>query len=177
MTKVINLFAGAGSGKSTVAADLYSKLKLKGYNVELAREFIKKWVWNNQTPSKFDQIYILGQQTYEESILYNKVDFIITDSPILLIPFYEKLLIGEEIVKPAVFNFINFAEQHGIIYYNFWLERPTVYQDQGRYQTMEEAKEIDQKLLDWLKNHNISFDTLNNNHDDRINAILDKILK
>ena len=33
--KVLNFYGGAGIGKSTIAADIFSKLKLKGHKTEL----------------------------------------------------------------------------------------------------------------------------------------------
>ena len=43
--KVINLFAGPGTGKSTTAAGLFYKMKSKGYMVELVTEFAKDLVY------------------------------------------------------------------------------------------------------------------------------------
>jgi len=42
--KVINFYGGAGIGKSTIAADIFSKLKRKGYKTELVGEYAK-WLW------------------------------------------------------------------------------------------------------------------------------------
>ena len=42
--KVINFYGGAAIGKSTIAADMYSKLKRMGYRTELVGEFAK-WLW------------------------------------------------------------------------------------------------------------------------------------
>ena len=37
--KVINLYGGPGTGKSTTAAALFALIKREGYNVELVTEF------------------------------------------------------------------------------------------------------------------------------------------
>ena len=59
--KVINLFGGPGSGKSTTAASVFSKLKIMGYNVELVTEFAKDMVWE-QHDSIFDnQLLIFAE--------------------------------------------------------------------------------------------------------------------
>ena len=42
--KVINFYGGAGIGKSTIAADIFSKLKRKGHKTELVGEYAK-WLW------------------------------------------------------------------------------------------------------------------------------------
>lgn len=171
-TVVINLFAGAGAGKSTLATSIFSELKMRGVHVELVREYIKRWVWEGRLPGKFDQIYIFGRQAREEGMLYEKLDYLITDSPLLLVPFFEEVLVGKKIVEPAVFNFIDHAKQNGVEYINFWLSRPNNYEVRGRYQTEEEAKALDEKLKDWLKNHGIDLIELPNKHDDRVAEVL-----
>ena len=42
--KVLNFYGGAGIGKSTIAADIFSKLKRKGHKTELVGEYAK-WLW------------------------------------------------------------------------------------------------------------------------------------
>jgi len=42
---ILNLYGAPGAGKSTGAAYIFSKLKLKGYNVELVTEFAKDKVY------------------------------------------------------------------------------------------------------------------------------------
>lgn len=57
--KVLNFFGGAGIGKSTIAADVFSKLKRKGYKTELVGEYAK-WLWyQNATEIVEDQLYLL----------------------------------------------------------------------------------------------------------------------
>jgi hypothetical protein len=174
-TVVINLFAGAGAGKSTFAASIFSELKLRGLHAELVREFIKRWVWEGRTPvvGKFEQIYIFGQQAQEEGILYEKLDYLVTDSPLLLVPFYEEHLFGKKIVEPAVFNFIEHAKENGVEYINFWLPRPDHYEERGRNQTEEEAKELDSKLKEWLLNKGVALIELPIKHKDRVEKVLE----
>jgi nicotinamide riboside kinase len=175
MTKVINLFSGPGTGKSTIASAIFSEVKIRGLNCELVHEYIKKWVYEGRSPKTFDQLYILGQQSKAESLLYNKVEYLITDSPLLIIPFYEKMLVGKEIVKPAVKNFIEHAESQGVIYYNFWLNRPSNYDEKGRYQTKAESEIIDQSMKNFLKEEGINLIELSTNHDERLRVILETL--
>ncbi|MBO6202243.1 MAG: hypothetical protein J6O13_01810 [Selenomonas sp.] len=37
--RVINFYGGAGIGKSTIAADIFSKLKRKGHKTEMVGEY------------------------------------------------------------------------------------------------------------------------------------------
>jgi ATP:corrinoid adenosyltransferase len=89
-TKVINMFGGSGIGKSTTAAGLYHQMKLQGLNVELVREYVKGWAWAGTKVNTYDQVYIFGKQARSEYMLYGKVDYIVTDSPILLSPIYDR---------------------------------------------------------------------------------------
>ena len=41
-TIVINLIGAPGTGKSTVASELFSKMKWSGYDVELVSEYAKE---------------------------------------------------------------------------------------------------------------------------------------
>ena len=45
MTKIINLYGAPGSGKSTIASGLFFHMKMAGLNVELASEYIKSKVF------------------------------------------------------------------------------------------------------------------------------------
>lgn len=56
--KVINFYGGAAIGKSTIAADMYSKLKRMGFCTELVGEFAK-WLWyQHATEIVEDQLYL-----------------------------------------------------------------------------------------------------------------------
>ena len=171
-TKVINLFSGPGVGKSTLAAELFFLMKKRHMDVELVREYIKDWVWDGRKPNKYDQIYILGKQSRKESLFYNKIDYVVTDSPMLLGPFYEQRNIGRSITLPSVLEFIKFAEENGVKYYNYLLERITPFNPKGRYQTEKEAKEIDVELKSWLHTINMPIRNVFVNSEERAGYVL-----
>ena len=62
-TKVINLFGNPGSGKSTVAAYLFSELKSRGLEVELVTETAKDLVWDEDR-KRFRWLLCLFKGTY-----------------------------------------------------------------------------------------------------------------
>ena len=86
--RVINLIGGPGCGKSTTAADLYSLMKKSGQSVELVTEVAKDYVWDESYKLLRDQIFIFGQQYHNQWRLRDRVDWVITDSPLLLNLYY-----------------------------------------------------------------------------------------
>ena len=80
-------------------------------------------------------------------ILQNKVDVVITDSPIIL-----SLLYADKCLKPNILNdFTNlslniFNEMDNL---NIFLNRIKVYNPHGRMQTESEANELSRKNLDY----------------------------
>lgn len=73
-TLIVNLYAGPGSGKSTGAAYIFSKLKLKDIDAEYVSEYAKDRVWqNDQFPLEHCQLYITGKQLLKIVRLFGKV--------------------------------------------------------------------------------------------------------
>ena len=145
-TLVINLFGGPGSGKSTGAAYIFSQLKTKGFDCELVTEFAKDKVWEDNKEVFKNQFYITGKQSFKISRCNGKVNIIITDSPILLGAIYT----DSEIFKAAVLE--EFNKYNNI---NFFIKRQKDYNPNGRNQTEEEAKSIDVKIINYLKENKI----------------------
>lgn len=149
---VINLFGAPGAGKSTGAAYLFSKLKMEGINAELVTEFAKDKVWEENKEVFKNQAYIFGKQSFKMSRCANKVDVIITDSPLFLSAIYNKdEVLGEDFNK-VVFNVFNSYEN-----LNFFIKRAKPYNPIGRHQTAEEADEISIELEQKLKENNVDF--------------------
>ena len=148
---VINLFGAPGAGKSTGAAYIFSQLKKMGYNVELVTEFAKDLVWDNNTSCLEDQIYVFAEQNHRLIRLKDKVDIIITDSPLILSCFYNKrtdLLLFEEFVKEIFNSYNNF---------NYFVERVKDYNPNGRLQTEAESDQYAIEISDMLKSYHIPY--------------------
>lgn len=176
MTKIINLFGGPGCGKSTLQSDIYSFMKKEGLKVEMVREVAKKWAWKKDKITPVDQLNIIGQQIQDESELYGKVDYIVTDSPILLGAFYMWHNFGEEFMTDMVKNYMNFAENNGVEFKNFLLERQGIpYQQDGRYENKYQIESLDHELSAYLYENYIEYDIISCNPEDRINLIWSKI--
>lgn len=122
-TIVINLFAGPGGGKSTLAAALFAKMKENDINCEMVREYVKSWAWQEREIKTTDQLYVLAKQSQAESILYGKVDYVITDCPIMLPGVYQLLYHKGTYIGDAAFGFLSDASDVGVIFNNYILNR------------------------------------------------------
>jgi hypothetical protein len=169
---VINLFGGSGLGKSTTASLLFGEMKLEGYHVELVSEYVKTWAWQGRRPTGFDQFYIAGKQAHSESQLYGKVDYIITDSPLLLSGFYEQFHLGRQLCLPTILNFLDYAKEHNIEHLNFLLQRNKKFDPRGRFETEEEAINVDVKLKSWLQDLGLQYTLITESDHARVSAIL-----
>jgi RecA/RadA recombinase len=143
---VINFYGGPGSGKSTAAAGLFYNMKIAGYNVELTDEFAKECVWEGNIPMLQDQLWVLGHQHRKILRLSDKVDYIITDSPVLLSPIYRGRY-GEslysDIIDKMALECYNLYETN----INFMLGRQGDFEQKGRAQDLEESLEIDAAIV------------------------------
>jgi len=151
MTQVINLFAGAGCGKSTMMANIFSELKWYGINCEMAPEFAKEVVWENRPKPLNYQVYIFGKQYYRIARLIGEVDIIITDSPLLFSIIYRDETLPQSFDKCVLDIFNQFNN------INFYVNRLKPYNPKGRMQDYNEAKEIDNKVKNMLLDNNIKF--------------------
>lgn len=153
--KVINLFASAGSGKSTTASYVFSELKQREkYNVELITEVAKDLVYEGNHIALLTQEYVFGEQSYRLSRLKDKVDIAITDSPILLSGYYNTCL------PQDAFNQVIMSVYNSYDNVNVWINRVKKFNPNGRTQkTAEEADKLAIELKEYLtKELGIIFD-------------------
>lgn len=157
----INFYAGAGAGKSTVCPLIFSKLKILGYNVELVTEYVKSWAIQKKPVNPFDQVYLLGKQMqYEYRFLSNSVDHIVTDSPVLLSACYAGKYFGSYSISDPIKQICK-AYENEFPSINIFLDRKGIkYQQAGRYNSLEEAKNMDNYIKEVLRSEKIEFETI-----------------
>lgn len=85
---VVNLFGGPGSGKSTVAARLFSELKRRGVEAACPEEHAKLAIWSGRPWLLDQQVIMIGKIWETLTNLRDKVSVIIVDSPVLLCSVY-----------------------------------------------------------------------------------------
>lgn len=169
-TVLINAYAGAGAGKTTSCMDICAGLKKAGYSAEYIQEYAKELVYDGSNlldGTAEHQYEILKEQLRRQDRFIGKVDFIVTDSPILLNRMYNKELTPEysDMLKQLQDQY----ETAGAKNFNFFVNRdmnPDHYEKEGRLQTFEESKKIDQEVKDMLKESvsyfgNYGHDTVN----------------
>lgn len=149
-TITINLYSGPGGGKSTTAAQLFAALKLQGVNAELVTEYAKGWAWQQRKIGQLDQFYLFGKQLHRECQLYDKVDVIVTDSPIGIATYYAHRYCPKAIAEAIKQCHAAVRLQGAAEYIDIVLERTKAYNPKGRYETEEQAREIDLDMRDFL---------------------------
>jgi hypothetical protein len=168
MTKIINLYGGPGSGKSTNASLLFYLFKQQHLQAEIVSEYIKSWAWEGRSFSQMDQFYILGHQARRETLLLGKVDYIITDSPVAQIAFYTKKYASKTVLKgieAAILAFYDACNEQGHEHIHIFLERSFPYQGEGRYQSEKEANDIDKDLKEYLTEKKYNLQPVKGNED------------
>ena len=158
MKKIVNLYGGPGSGKSTNAAHLFALAKQNDINAELVREYIKNWVWEGRQIQPGDQIYIAAKQSKLERVCLKDVDLIVTDSPMMLSQYYEEKYDNTyPVCKHIIQKHNEIVADHGFEQLHVFLQRTKKYNPKGRTQTEEESKQVDLELKNLLISNNIEF--------------------
>ena len=160
-TKVLNLYGGPGTGKSTTAAGVFSELKHRGVNCELVQEYAKDKAWEfdghvGPTPKiLLAQEYVFAKQHFRMRRCASSVDLIITDSPLLLSMIYTpddfELPSLNKVVREAYDMYDNV---------NVFLRRTKQYNPSGRFQTEQQAQELDIRIRDLLGEHSVPYDVV-----------------
>ena len=176
-TIVINAFAGPGAGKTTSCLEVAEKLKKQGFVTEYVQEYAKELVYDNNLimldghyEHQFD---ILKEQVKRINRLYGKVDFILTDSPVLLNNTY----LNED---KGTNDYVTYCENVKKIYtlydnFNYFVERDkSAFEEEGRIHNLEQSIVIDDELKNTLHNNQIDFATYTHSTID--NIVRDSVL-
>ena len=170
-TLVINLIAGPCSGKSTIAAELFARLKKMGVHCELCVEYIKDRIYEeNQTIAK-NQIAIFGMEHYGLKTKLGKVDVIIHDGSLLN-------NINYNVEDDPEFNRFIAYEYFKFNNLDFFIERGTLpFETYGRIHNEKESKQIDTNIKNLYHKYNLNFIELDSKDatDKILKYILDKL--
>lgn len=137
---------------STGAAFIFSQLKMRGINCELITEYAKDKTWEKNMEALSCQEYIFGNQSFRMKRCRDKVDVIITDSPLPLGIFYNTNPVLGEHYENLVLDVFNTYENM-----NYVLVRDKPYNPIGRNQTEAESDEIGDRIQFFLEDHDIPY--------------------
>jgi hypothetical protein len=159
------------AGKSKGSGHVFSQLKMKGYKAEYVQEFAKDMVYDGNKEAFKNQAYIFGNQYYRQSRLNGKVNYIITDSPLILSILYNngnKALEGN--FNKTVFDVFNSFNN-----INYLIRRVEPYEADGRLQNEEESDALVEPLLKLLYDYQVPYYTVDGNeagYDKIVNDII-----
>jgi len=143
----ICVYGPPGCGKSMTASWLCRELNLNGYEVPFVHEFVKTKAHRKEKIHEMDQFFIFGNQIMlEVAPFINGFKHIITECPVMLCAYYEKTVFRKYIVD-IVKEYDNVRKP-----LNIWLDREGIpYQTKGRWQTEEEAIEMEKDMFNFMK--------------------------
>ncbi len=127
-------------------AALFVELKRRGYLVEMAPEWVKGPVWAGENHVLEDQLYIFAKQNRQLRRLKGRVDFVVTDAPLLMALVYSP-------PRPLFFQFVH--EVASVTYDNVdvFVRRVKPYEPAGRVQSEDKARELDRRMKNMLTAH------------------------
>jgi nicotinamide riboside kinase len=150
-TLVINLIGGPCSGKSTVAAELFARLKKMGIHTELVSEYIKERIYEENATMIKHQISIFGMEHYAISNKINKVDVIVHDGS-----FINNIIYKNE--DNSEFDALIVAEYKKFNNLDFFIKRGNIkFEDYGRIHNAKQSQKIDQIIKNTYAKYNLIY--------------------
>lgn len=152
-TLVINLIGGPCSGKSTIAAELFARLKKMGVHCELAVEYLKDRIYEENHTMPVNQIAIFGMEHYSLVTKANKVDVIVHDGSFINNtsdlynpennPEFDTLIVSEY----KKFNNLDFFIKRGNI----------EFEEYGRIHNLKQSQELDERIKQTYYKYGLEF--------------------
>ena len=178
VSTLINLFGGPGIGKSGIAAGITYKMKKKHISVNNPYEFPKRLAWDKNIPAISDQLYVFANQHRGIAECYDKVDYIVIDSPILFSTIYHRYYTkgypAEMYGKVFHDMVIDLHRRYSSV--NILLERTEgSHNEKERYQNLKESIVIDTLCKNVLEEVGSKYHTIKVNEDSVKNIM--KIVK
>ena len=157
MTKILNFCGAAGAGKTVLSCLLFAELKIRGYKVEYVPEIAKNLVWTEQFDLLNNQHYVSTKQFDLLNAIYGKVDFIVTDGPLVHGIYYNRHnkdnFCNVEKVEKIILDYMSKFEN---IYIHV-TKGKFPYEQAGRLQTEEESNVISLQMKEILDSLNIPY--------------------
>lgn len=123
-------------------------MKMRGKRVELVTEAAKELTWEQNISLLSDSLWIVAEQHRRLARLRGQVDFVVTDSPLLLALAYTDARYAAPWFEHAVT-----ALWAGYDNANFFVKRSRPYEQYGRLQSEAEALDKDVAIIQLLHMH------------------------
>lgn len=168
-TIIINLIGGPCSGKSTIAAELFSRLKKMGIHCELVPEYIKERIYEENQTMITNQIAIFGMEHYSIDNKLDKVDVIIHDGSFLNNIIYDRSN-NEDLHDFVVKEYKKYNNL------DFFLKRGTLeFEEYGRIHNLQESVELDNIIKETYNKYGFTFNEIESR--DAVDKIIPVLLK
>lgn len=168
-TLIINLVGGPCSGKSTIAAELFARLKKMGIHCELVSEYIKDRIYEENNTIITNQIALFGMEVYGLDNKLGKVDVIVHDGSLLNNVVYDNS--GDELFHKFIMHQYNKYNN-----LDFFIKRGNIeFEDYGRIHNYEQSIELDKRIKNIYNSAEINFIEVESR--DAVDKIIPKILE
>lgn len=186
-SKLICIIGPPHSGKSTLASDVHTTLKVKGENSIFISEVATDFIANNGIPNKpIDQIIIFYKQIEKENLFIGTKDYIICDSSSILNYFYFRRLFNNPLNNKDIYA-INHIQSEILKTINKWfkifyvppfnIENGSI-NDGVRYHNEDDIKNLDMWIKSYLEIENIPYIDLSKiDYKKRQDYVVKEILK
>jgi hypothetical protein len=153
-TRVLNFFSGPGAGKSTTKAGVFFELKCAGVRAAQIEEYATERSFEQDWDTLSNQRKVTEEQDRRQRRLLHKVEWIVTDSPLVLGCLYSQGSFNNPEFHQEIWDRFNSYEN-----VNIWVDRAKPYQLYGRHHSETEARDLDLQLRDMMR-EKIHFTTL-----------------
>lgn len=151
---VVSIFGGPGSGKTTVASELFVGLKKRNVDVELVTEFAKDLIMANNKSALKHQFYVTGVQAHRIWSAAYHAQVVLVDSPILLGTIYDNR-------ASQAFRDLCFEYHNELTNFNILLRRnPFPHSTYGRVHSLTESVSIDNRIHRLLSENNLYYEEI-----------------
>ena len=159
MKRLLINFVGAPScGKSMMAALTFVKLKTHHNSSELIQEYAKQLVWENRLEELANQWYVTKKQYDMIKAVYGKVDYVVTDSPLLIGLHYNRYHTDNVCnVEKTEGMIVSKMEEFNNIYIFLKRNRKNPYETIGRIHNEEQSIEIEKNLKGLLDEFDLKY--------------------
>jgi nicotinamide riboside kinase len=157
-TKIINLVGSPSSGKSIIAALLFTELKMMHKRTEYVQEYAKTLVWQNKLDELANQYNVTMEQYKMIKAVNGKVEYICLDSPLLLGIYYNRYNPDNvSNIEKTDKMILNKIDEFDNIYIFIERNKEFPYEIEGRIHNERESNEISLHLIEILKEFRIPY--------------------